>query len=111
MNNLVTQEDADRIAKIMQALVARDEKKLATLIDDNREDMEKVWEFIDSLYFVIAAPTSDFDQWAEIYPGEGGYGVDARFPTSEGEPSDLFVMLDIITTVEPHMFILKGIVT
>ena len=111
MTHSVAQEDVDRIRLIMQAIAVRDEKTLSVLIDENREDMQSVWEFIDSLYFAIATPMADFDQWTEIYPAEGGLGVDARFPTTDGEPSDLVVMLDIVTTVQPHKFILKGIVT
>jgi hypothetical protein len=111
MTHSIAHEDVGRIRLIMEALAVRDEKTLSTLIDENREDMQKVWEFIDSLYFAIVTPTADFEQWTEIYPAVGGLGVDARFPTADGEPSDLVVMLDIVSTVQPHKFILKGIVT
>ena len=56
MSSQIAQEDVDRIRQIMHAVVVRDDKKLSTLIDDNREIMEKVWELIDSLYLQIATP-------------------------------------------------------
>ena len=47
MTHVVAHEDVGRIRLILEAFAIRDEKTLSTLIDENREDMQNVWEFID----------------------------------------------------------------